>query len=164
MKIAVYTAIFGDKDILRDPIKYQEVENIDYFLFTDNPLVESKIYKKLLKPILFKDITKNARYYKILGAPELEKYDFSIWHDGNLQIRSDKILDLIKCLGNSDLATFKHPLRNCIYLESIACIKRKKDSPRIIFKQITKYFKEGLQSDIGLYETSILVKRQKKIK
>ena len=48
MKIAVYTAIFGDKDELRSPFNYESSYGIKYYLFTDKKtedvfLVELKV-------------------------------------------------------------------------------------------------------------------------
>lgn len=158
MKIAVYTAIFGKKDKLREPLFYQRDVKIDYFLFTDNLEATSNIYQVLYVSPQFQDITKNARFYKILGAPELDSYDLLIWHDGNLQLIHNSIAELANVITIGLMASFMHPIRSCVYEESIACIRRGKDHPGKIFKQIHGYFRNGMPVRNGLLETSILVK------
>jgi hypothetical protein len=42
-KIAVYTAIFGSYDIVREP--EENIEDIDYFCYTDNSNIKIKYFK-----------------------------------------------------------------------------------------------------------------------
>lgn len=158
MKIAVYTAIFGNKDEIKFPLNFSKNNQIDYFLITDNIKIKSEIYKVIYRKSIYHDITKNARYFKIFGLKEFEKYDYVIWHDANLQMYHHKIMDLVNELQGRLMATFSHPLRKCFYDEAIACIYDKKEEPIILFKQIFKYFIKGVPLNMGLYETSILVK------
>ncbi|WP_029037668.1 glycosyltransferase domain-containing protein [Salinimicrobium xinjiangense] len=158
MKIAVYTAIFGEKDLLRDPLNYVQDPNIDYFLITDNKNCESDIYKIILKKIFNKDIAKNARYYKILGLAEFKGYDFLIWHDANLQLKHNTIQDLVDLVRNKQIATFQHPKRTNFYDEAIACIRDRKEEPLTLFYQCLYYFSKNYSPYCGLYETSILIK------
>lgn len=160
MKIAVYTAIFGGKDILRDPIDYRVDEAIDYFVISDEVL-QSDIYQLIKKEVFNPDITKNARYYKILGIEEFENYDYVIWHDANLQLKHDFIPELVKQVQNKHLATFLHPIRNCIYDEAATCIMDKKEDSLKLFSQCLIYFFRGMPSMAGLFETSILVKNNR---
>lgn len=163
MKIAVYTAIFGDKDVVREPIGVNDTSNVDYFLITDNPNLKSESYHIIIRPIRFDDITKNARYYKIIGLDLFNDYDYVIWHDANLQLYQDKIFEIIKKVENNGIAFFKHPQRNCLYDEAIECIKINKDRPLIILQQIIRYFLLGMKAEEGLYETSIVAKNNQLI-
>ncbi|MDT0645315.1 DUF616 domain-containing protein [Zunongwangia sp. F260] len=161
MKIAIYTAIFGNKDALREPSDISNGENIDFYVITDNNELKSNFYTVLYKPCTYSNVAKNSRLYKILGVKEFESYDYVIWHDANLQIIVDEVPRLVQSLRNNFLATFKHPLRRCFMEESIACIKDKKDNAYIILLQCILNLFRGLSPDSGLYETSILVKRNK---
>lgn len=161
MKIAVYTAIFGRKDLLHDPIGYIEDDNIDYFVISESE-VNSKIYQLVRKEIVYSDITKNARYYKLFGLKSFSSYDYVIWHDANLQIRHTYVRTLIKTLNGKSISTFKHLIRSCVYEEAMACISYKKDDPIKIFRQILNYFLNGLPANNGLYGTAILVKDNSK--
>ena len=163
LRIAIYTAVFGGKDEVRDPIKYEENENIDYFLITDDLEIKSKCYNIIYKKPIYDDITKNARYYKIHGLEEFKNYDFVIWHDANLQIVHNKILKILKFAEYKGIAFFKHSERNCIYDEAVKCIQLEKDYPLNILKQIFGYYIYGIRNNIGLYDTSIVVKNNKLI-
>ncbi|ULC60561.1 DUF616 domain-containing protein [Flaviramulus sp. BrNp1-15] len=162
-KIAIYTAIFGDKDILKPPLNFKEDNNVDYYLITDNVELDSYNYQLILKKPIYDDITKNARFYKINGLEIFEDYDFVIWHDANLQIIHNKIIDSVDFVKHKSIAFFKHPVRNCIYDEAIKCIYKEKDHPFKILKQIFQYYKFGIKNKIGLYETSIVIQNNKLI-
>mgnify|MGYP000211890011 FL=1 len=43
--IAIYTAVFGGKDEVREPINYVKQENIDYFIISDDKELKSNCYK-----------------------------------------------------------------------------------------------------------------------
>ncbi|MFB9077345.1 glycosyltransferase domain-containing protein [Flavobacterium procerum] len=163
MKIAVYTAIFGDKDILNPVLNFNSDDNIDYFLITDNFEGNIDNYKIILKKPLYNDVTKNARFYKVMGLDLFENYDFVIWHDANLQILHNEMLNIVNCVKDKPVAFFKHSERNCIYDEAIRCIELKKDYPLVIFKQVLGYFFKGLKNEVGLYDTSLFVKNVKLI-
>ncbi len=160
MRIAVYTAIFDKKDLLKEPEDYTYNQDVDYFVVTENIFLESKIYKKILAQIRFTDITKNARYYKIMGHNMLLEYDIIIWHDGSLRMKDKKVYELASFLNDSEIATFQHPDRKNFYEEAIACIRLNKDFPLRIYFQSLIYFFKGIPPESGLFETSILVKKK----
>lgn len=161
IKIAIYTAVFGGKDKIREPKGYKEDKHIDYYLISDNKELKSKSYKVIYKEPVYDDVTKNARYYKIIGLEEFENYDYVIWHDANLQILQKNILELISYVENCGIAFFKHPDRNCIYDEAIKCIQLEKDYPIKIFKQVFGYYVKGIKNDNGLYETGLFIRNNK---
>jgi hypothetical protein len=161
LKTAIYTAVFGDKDEVRDPINYVKDVNIDYFIITDDRDLRSNCYNIIHKEPLYDDITKNARYYKIIGVEEFDKYDFIIWHDANLQIVHEEIPNAIKIIENKGIAFFKHSERNCIYDEAIKCIQLEKDYPFKMLKQLFGYYLKGMKPGDGLYDTSLVVKNSK---
>ena len=163
MKIAVYTAIFGDKDELREPLNFSDTESVDYFVITDNTAFKSANYKVILKDPVFNDITKNARFYKVNGLDFFKEYDYVIWHDANLQIIDNEIVNILKFVQTTGIAFFKHPERSCLYDEAIKCIKINKDYPLKILKQVTRYYFWGIKNNSGLYETSIVVKNNRLI-
>jgi hypothetical protein len=157
-KIAIYTAVFGGKDQVKEPQQVVEDANIDYFLISDDKKLESDYYKLIYKKPIYNDITKNARYYKIVGLEEFKNYDFVIWHDANLQVIHHEIIKAITHVENNPIAFFKHSDRNCVYEEAIKCIQLEKDYPFKILKQILGYYFNGLKPKSGLYDTSIVVK------
>lgn len=161
MRIAIYTAIFGDKDELKEPLDFKSNNEIDYYLITDNKKAKTYIYKLLVKKAIYGDITKNARFYKLNGLEEFKEYDYVIWHDGNLRIKHVFIKELVSYVADSFLATFKHPDRKNFYQEAVACVKLNKDFSFKILWQSLIYYLKGLPSNFNpqLYETCILVKK-----
>jgi len=163
MRVAVYTAIFGDKDELKEPLDYKPCEHVDYYLISDNKKIETKLYKLIVKDSKYDDVTKNARFYKVNGLEEFKEYDYVIWHDGNLQMKHLFINDLIKYVEYDFLASFKHPDRENFYQEAVACIDLNKDFSLKILWQSFIYYWKGLPSNLDsqLYETCILVKNMR---
>lgn len=161
VKIAVYSAVFGDKDEVRSPVNYQETDDIDYYLITDNPELIPFNYKLIYKEPIFDDITKNARYYKINGLKIFNDYDFVIWHDANLQMVANEMVNIVEHAKNSGVAFFQHSERNCTYDEAIRCIELEKDYPFKILRQMYSYFRAGFKNELGLYETGLFVKNNK---
>ena len=157
-KVAVYTSIFGSKDILWDPLNYKVDDSVDYYCYTDDRNIRSDIYKVILKDSVYPDVTKNARFYKVLASNDLARYDYVIWHDGNIQMHHNRVKDLLYYLKGNFIATFGHPHRDCVYDECIVCIQRNKDSPFKIFYQIFSYFRFGMPANFTVYETAILIR------
>lgn len=160
MKIAVYTALFGDKDELLPPLNYQNDKNINFYLFTDTAQTVLP-YKTLVKPLIFSDISKNAFYYKHVGDDILKDYDILVWHDANIQLDFDKLYNLIDFGRNSFLSIFKHPDRDDFYGEAMVSIKAEKDFSLRILKQAIYYFLNGIPAHAGMFATGILVKNQR---
>lgn len=163
VKIAIYTAVFGDKDDPKEPLHHSSENGIDYFLITDNEKTKSIVYNIVIKKPIYDDITKNARYYKTNGIEIFKEYEYVIWHDANLQIMHNKILSILPYVKNKGIGFFKHAERNCIYDEAIKCIELEKDYPFKILNQIFQYYTSGIKNESGLYDTSILVKNNRLI-
>lgn len=159
MKIAVYTALFGDKDELLPPLNYLDNKNISFYLFTDT-IQNVFPYTTIIKPQMFKDVSKNAFYYKIMGDDILKNYDILIWHDSNIQLYFDKLSNLIDFAQNSFLAMFIHPDRDDFYSEAMTSIRVDKDFSLRILRQALYYFVNGMPAHAGMYATGILIKNQ----
>lgn len=162
MKIAIYTAIFGNKDTLKKPLNYQLKSNVDWFCFTDSDSLESEVYviKKVERK--YHDITKNARKIKILASFNNDEYDFIIWHDANIRLDSSQLDLLIENLADNQYLFFRHPKRICAYQEALACIDLNKDYPMRILKTVSVLLVNGLSKNMGLHETGIIVRNNEK--
>lgn len=161
MKVAIYTAIFGDKDELYEPFNFRKSKHIDYFLITDNFDIKSIHYKVIFKKPIYDDITKNARYYKVMGLELFNDYDYVVWHDANIQVIHSRVTHLITLIDKKVIALFKHPERDCIYDEAIKCIELEKDYPFKVLKQIFFYFIHGINHNSGLYATGLFIINKK---
>lgn len=112
---AVYTCITGDYDQLINH-KYINPE-WDYICFTDNAELLKKdtgIWEVRLIENKNLDDTRINRYYKINCHIVLPEYEESLYVDGNINILTPYIFDLIKA-QNKPLIVPKHFSTNCIY-------------------------------------------------
>jgi len=164
-KLAVYTAIIGDYDDLHDPL-YVETDFCDYFCFTDNKKLHSDVWKiiplneELFPELKELDLVRKARFVKTHPHLFLKGYKHSIWIDANIQINKS-ILNWIDLFSdNSEILTFIHPERNCIYQEAQECINLKKDEETIIRNQMSQYQEKGYPSENGLVMTNVLYRKQ----
>jgi hypothetical protein len=160
-KIVVYTALYGNKDDLKDPINFNSNLNIDLLCFTDNVNLKSEYFKIIHIPPTFSDISKNSKLFKIIGFEGILNYETAIWHDASLQIDFQNIDQLLK-YKNYTISAFRHPRRSCIYREAISCVIYSRDyNIRIVF-QIFLLMLLGYPANIGLTENTILVINVKK--
>lgn len=155
-KIVIYSCITGNYDNGKEP--YYKSNNIDYIMYTSNDVsgwtrkeIPDKI-KKLNNPILIN------RYLKF-HPHELfeEKYDYSIYIDGNIEIISD--LSVLTSLVNNKygFAFHRHYSRNCAYDEAKFCIAYKKGNSKKIKEQMKKYETEKFPKNYGLLEGNVIV-------
>ena len=163
MKIAVYTAIFGDYNPLRIIPKQSMVA--DYICFTDNEKLIAQGWKTIFTDYPRKDLhpRMRAKYFKVLPhyINELNDYDIVIWIDGSIEIKDkDFIKYCIDGLDNNDMVLFKHPQRDCIFEEFIASDEcRKYDHEDKIAQRIDyrmRYPEHG-----GLYACGVSARRHK---
>lgn len=175
----IYTAIFGDKDVLNDP--EVSLSGFDLICFTDNPNLRSERWKIVVVDRPFEDPVRCARYYKVLTHKFLSEYEYSVWVDGNMVIKKDPTKMLSRYLKDVNLAVYKHGnlkrrifglfwvrdwtfARNCIYKEAEALLERNRkgqymDDPALIQNQISKYRNQGYPENNGLAVTMILLRK-----
>ncbi len=156
-KIVVYSALFGDIDM------YKEVEfdipGCDFVLFTDNKKLKLKRTQVRHFKVNSQDNRKAARMFKLLPHRFFPEYEYSIWIDASIIIKSDKLNRLvIEVLKDFNFAAFEHRDRKTLLEELNSCLERKKDNPYMLIKQYEDYIKEGFQ-DVGLIETGTLIRR-----
>lgn len=154
--VAVYTAIYDNYDVLIDP-KVTEDE-VDYICFTDDPDIESEVWEtRVQRPM--EDPTLANRRVKILTHEYLDEYEYTIYIDGNIEIKG-KVMPLINdYLSNSDFAVYKHPERSSLYDEADACINQNKAENKKVIEQIDHYRKQGFQDEQDLSENRIIFRR-----
>jgi len=102
----------------------------------------------------------NAKIYKLLPHKFLDD-DVTIWLDGNitLNLSPEEIVNYF--LGDSDMALFKHPERDCIYDEA-PCAAGLYEDEKIraeIFEQAEHYKKIGFPAHAGMGECNMLIRR-----
>lgn len=148
-KIAVLSCNLGKFDIPVEHVK-QDID-VDYHTFTydDFPQIAD------LPPRF------QYRIPKLFGWQMLPGYDRYIWLDGSMQLtRPDSVSWMIKCLGDKDIAFFKHPWRNSVREEVNFIEQRLKDND----PYITPRYKGGLHKeflrdygDSNLYASPVFI-------
>ncbi|MCF6355618.1 MAG: glycosyltransferase [Candidatus Polarisedimenticolaceae bacterium] len=157
-RIVVYTAIFGNYDVLKVPETLNP--EYDYVCFTDIPIQGHPVWQFRHATYFHSDTTRIARYYKLHPHTYLKEYDVAVWVDANILIRKD-INYLVEAFqqGNKPLGIFTHYQRNCTYSEATACITGSKDEGEVIERQIKRYRLDGLPENKGLPETNMLISK-----
>ena len=154
--ITVYTAIFGNYDILRDPEGYNP--GCRYACFTDSRQ-SSDIWQVVMQQRLMPTAVRDARLRKILGHA-LINTKYSIWLDGNLQLlEKDPVKVVTQYLAVYDIALFAHCERDCIYQEAATNVLMHKAPAEDVNKQMVRYRLNGYPEHNGMVETSILIRR-----
>ena len=148
--------ITGNYDLLNEIEKKES--GIDYICYTNNKTLKSKTWKIVYINDESLTNVKLARKIKILGTPELKKYDFTVWIDGHIKFVTP-IKEFIKKyvdLKNNDLVGFKHYCRNSVFEEINACFEAKKETKENLLK--IKEFLENnrFPDDLGLIESTVL--------
>lgn len=155
MKKAIYTAIFGKYDILKDP----EYINKDYhyICFTDQNF-KSDIWQVENVNSSSIGAKKTSRMVKILSHMIMQHYEFTIYQDGSMVQIDDAnyLLDNMK----TDIAFIDHPDRNCVYDELEACIRLKKDDRKLMVNQVSRYRQNGWKDNSGLYQCGLMARKK----
>lgn len=160
----LYTAIFGGID---DAIRLRRAhpilpEGSRCVVFSDILKTEDMVGSCWeARPAIWTHLNprRTARWHKI-NSTKLFPGEVTAWFDGSLLIREGADFGkLLSYVSMCDLATFKHPIRECVYQEGLACIKLKKDLQVVIDAQITRYILGKYPRNAGMVETSCVVRR-----
>lgn len=149
-KYCLYSVISNDYDTP----KRATLRGVDHILFTDDKHIHAPGWR-----IVEIDKTEDCRLQrkiKILGHPELDKYDVTIYVDGNVTLKSN-FIQLLKSY-NGGFWTGKHPNRNCIYAEGLAIKELGKAPENEVNEQIIRYYKENVPYSVGLYWNNVIIR------
>ena len=156
-KNVIYTAIIGGYDDLVEP-DYKPA-GWDFVCFTDRDL-ESDTWEIRKTLPLYTDNTRTARKHKLLTHRLFPDCEYSLWIDGNINVRGD-VTELLSYVDGCNYATYDHSQnqldpRDCIYQEANAIFqlgsqsRNYKDNPELIQGQMERYVKEGYPKNNGL--------------
>ncbi len=155
-RIAVFSAISGGYDELKEPdCPY---DGADFYLFTDGPKPpEGSVWQARPFEYVDADPVRTARFVKTHPHLYFGDYDFAIWMDANLTLRSDPRTLLPDPHDNHAISTWPHPLRDCIYDEGRICIDMDKDDKDTIKSVLDQLERDGYPAKAGMFETSVVV-------
>jgi len=170
--IVIYTAIFGAYDKLKQP-PVQDI-SCEFICFTDNkrllknpgiwrviyvksnsmhPRMQAK-YFKIMNHMVFPEGNISSQY----GYVNANFYDYTIWIDGSISIKSPTFARDICSFLTNNWAIFKHPDRNCIFDEVNASIPLKKYEGQPLVEQASFYRAEGHPAHYGLWSCGVIVR------
>ena len=160
-RIAVYTALFGTYDAVREPLWHPE--NIDYFILTDQAFPADSLWKECGRShILPQEILGNPilcnRWCKMHPHLLFPEYDYSIYVDANIWIFSD-LTPVTAWLDRYPTAMFRHKKRDCVYDEVQACIDLKKANEKDLRQHGELLRAHGIPLHWGLLEASVIARK-----
>ncbi len=160
-RVAVYTALFGSYDILREPLL--QPDNIDYYVLTDQEIPEGSVWKRLdasaVIPAEYQgDLVLSNRWCKIHPHLVFKDYQYSVYIDSNIWVFSD-LTPLTAGLDSFPVAMFRHKRRDCVYDEVQACLEQKKDTKKSLKAHLEVIRSHGVPSNWGLLEASVIARK-----
>ena len=160
-RIAVYTALFGAYDSLREPVCHPD--NVDYYILTDQELPAESCWNPLdirecIPEQYRRDSVMANRWCKMHPHLLFPEYNYSVYVDSNFLITSD-LTALVNQMNDYPVAMFHHKERNCVYDEITTCIEKKKDSKDRLLAHKKVLQKKRIPKQFGLLEAPIIVRR-----
>ena len=159
-RIAVYTALFGGYDILRDPLFLPD--NIDYYVFTDRSVPAESRWQKAdisqIPPEFGRDPVLANRWCKLHPHCLFPEHSYSVYIDANIWVLSD-LTPVTATLDVFPAAMFRHKRRDCVYDEVEACILQKKADPASLRAHGELLRSHGIPEHWGLLEASIIARK-----
>ena len=166
-KRIIYTSVF----VGYDEVVEQSSNGWDWKCFSED--THTPIYE---------DNNRNAKRFKVLPHRYLKDYEYSVFIDGNMNVRGDLNEFVDKYLVDSNVAFFSHSNnnldgRNCAYDEARTIfelgdknmkatpdrgILNYKDNPFVIEKQMNRYIDEGFPKNSGLITGMVILRRHNK--
>lgn len=157
--IYVITSVLNGWDNLRPPAAPAD-ELVRYICFTNVPNLP-RVFPWEYRPAYpLPHAARAARVAKILPHLMLPAdAEYSIYHDGNFQLRQDPRKIIAELLPIHDWAAHHHPARCCIYDEANVLLNEKIGTPRLIEEEIARYRAEDFPAQSGLWANGLLVRR-----
>jgi hypothetical protein len=156
MRVAIYTACFGNYDNLCKPIA--QTIPCDWLVWGD--LHPSKTNGwTLQQPIVHNlgNSVLNARAVKVLSHWHVPQYDYVIWIDGAMTVTSKNFADW--CISQTtDWALYGHPCRHTVDSEVLEC---RRLGFHVNPASLERYKAEGFHDNV-LYATTSMCRRPTK--
>jgi len=174
MRICVFTAIYGDYDILKQPVP--QTADCDFLCFTERRLPRREgawhIIRSGLNPSLHPRM--RAKYFKVLShrvfpggrlhwrfdpLGRRPRYDAVIWVDGSLRIKDPGFAaDFAGHVGRTGWSMFVHPGWDCVYEELPQAAAQKKCFGLPLAEQVGSYRAEGFPEHAGLMAATLIAR------
>ena len=158
-KKVVYTSIVGEFDQLLQPLSIDNT--FDYVCFVKKgQTIKGEVGVWNIREIPFEHESARllSRFPKLLPHKVLPDYDYSLWIDGNVTIKTSEIYDIInrkieECVLYSGL---NHWSEDCAYEDAALCIDSGKDTLSHVLRTISFLKKKHFPKHWGLFENNVI--------
>ena len=157
LRRAVYTVLVGGSDALLSPLDAEP--QLDYIAFTDAGGVPHSPWR--VRPLAAgaRNPRMTARWHKLHPHRLLPDYEESLYIDANILIKGQIAPLFEQVLAEAPLAMFRHPNRDCSYMEAEAVKRLRYDDGAIVDAQMAYYRAHGLPPSAGLHFGGIMFRR-----
>ncbi|MBO4427916.1 MAG: DUF616 domain-containing protein [Bacteroidales bacterium] len=170
MKNVVYTSIIGGYDILRQPGATEA--GWDYICFCDGPVTcedghvaapgeKYGVWQLRMVPPGIKNRINRSRYARMHPHLVLKEYEWSVYHDGNVQIADAGFYTVVQKHIDADnkICHVPHLWRDCIYDEIVECYRNGHIGFLKAISIRNRLRKDGFPAHVGLYETNLILRK-----
>lgn len=158
-RLAVYTALTGGYDTLRQPERMRE--DVDYFCFS-NDIHEERIGAWRIRSIPFedRDPVRVSRFPKLNPHLVLPEYEASIYVDANVLV-SDELDEAMNhaVASGTTCAMVPHPDRKGTFEEGLFVLRHSMGEPFKVYRQMRNLIRSGFRDDAGLFVCSVIFRR-----
>lgn len=98
-----------------------------------------------------------ARRYKT--KPLLISEGITVWIDSSFEVCIDSEQQILDCLGDYDIAAYRHPAYDCSYKEADVCIEMGLSNAWVVSDQMDRYRDDGLVENWGLWSTGFIIRK-----
>lgn len=158
-RLAVYTALTGGYDTLRQPERVRE--DVDYFCFS-NDIHEERIGAWRIRSIPFedRDPVRVSRFPKLNPHLVLPEYEASIYVDANVLVTDelDEAMNHAVASGTT-CAMVPHPDRKGTFEEGLFVLRHSMGEPFKVYRQMRNLIRSGFRDDAGLFVCSVIFRR-----
>jgi glycosyltransferase involved in cell wall biosynthesis len=155
---AIYTAVAGGYDNLKEPIASQD--NFDFYAFSDTLQPAAKPWQSIPFDTHHDDPVRTAKKPKIMPHLYFPDYEWSLWIDANMFMLKDLSTYINLIIENrSKVALFEHPERNLVSEEVDELCDLERDDPVLMRQQFDRYLADGWDNQLPLYECNFIVRR-----
>lgn len=158
-KIALYRCMFGDYDLILNELFI--MPNVDYYLFTDNDVLDVSPYHKIIVEQDNENPSISNRAIKMKLPDILRSYEITIYIDSNIGIMHDLnplISDFVQ--NGATIASFSHPSHHSLEQEIELCRELKKGDIKAMDEERLFYAAASFPVRDRLSDNSIIFRKK----
>jgi hypothetical protein len=153
-RVAVYTAIYGGYDTLREQ---PEMPGVDLVCFTDDPGLRSSQWRVVHARPRHDHPRLSAKWFKMHPHVALPAHRRTVWVDGSVQMLGADFAEVVlEAMSPDGLSLFRHPTRDTAAAEAEFCVPLGKYAGQPLLEQVAHYRARGFPDESGLWAGGIV--------